>query len=191
MAPRLPPSKLEMIHDMILSKSLNTSQMAEAAECSERSIINIRNNLHQFGNVRAPPTRVGRQRSITPPMLEAVCDHLLEKPGLHSDCEPAQSVSYVPHPSIDVAYEAACNPYRNSFFNKKPRVMVLMDLFKIQTVGQRYIACLSKLSLQIVVNNICFLPRGVFPHSHISGPVNYELIYYLSILRWRCGQCWN
>lgn len=60
MAPRLLPSKLEMIYDMILSKSLNISQMAEAAECSERSIINIRNNLHQFGNVRAPLTRVGR-----------------------------------------------------------------------------------------------------------------------------------
>ena len=85
MAPRLPPSKLEMIRDMILSESLNTSQMAEAAECSERSIINLRNNLHQFGNVRAPPTRVGRRRSITPPMLVAICDHLLEKPGLYVD----------------------------------------------------------------------------------------------------------
>ncbi|KAI3096440.1 hypothetical protein CBS147333_9579 [Penicillium roqueforti] len=85
MAPRLPPSKLEMIHDMILSKSLNTSQITEAAECSGRSIINIRNNLHQFGTVRAPPTRVGRRRSITPPMLEAVCDHRLAKPGLYMD----------------------------------------------------------------------------------------------------------
>ena len=85
MAPRLPPSKLEMIRDMILSKSLSTSQMAEAAECSGRSIINISNNLHRFGNVRAPPTRVGRRRSITPPMLEAICDHLLEKPGLYVD----------------------------------------------------------------------------------------------------------
>ncbi|KAJ5917546.1 hypothetical protein N7466_011100 [Penicillium verhagenii] len=85
MAPRLPPSKLEMIQNMISSKSLTTSQMAKAAECSKRSIINISNNLRQFGNVRAPPTRVGRRRSITPPMLEALCDHLLEKPGLYVD----------------------------------------------------------------------------------------------------------
>jgi hypothetical protein len=31
MAPRVPPSKLEMIHHMNLSKPLTTSQMAEAA----------------------------------------------------------------------------------------------------------------------------------------------------------------
>jgi hypothetical protein len=37
------PSNLEMIRHMILSKSLTTSQMAEAAECSKRSIFNISN----------------------------------------------------------------------------------------------------------------------------------------------------
>jgi transposase len=85
MTPRLPPSMLEMLSDMILSKSLNTSQMAEAAECGGRSIINICNNLHRFGNVRIPPTRVGRRRRITPAMLEAICDHLIEKAGLYVD----------------------------------------------------------------------------------------------------------
>jgi transposase len=85
MAPRLPLSKLEMIQDMILSKSLTISQMAKAAECSKRSVINISNNLRWFGNVRAPPIPVGRRRSVTPPMLQALCDHLLEKPGLYVD----------------------------------------------------------------------------------------------------------
>jgi len=85
MAPRLPLSKLEMIRDMIHSGSLTTSEMAQAAECSERSIINIRNNLRFFGHVRAPSTRVGRRRSITPPMIQTMCDHLLEKPGLYVD----------------------------------------------------------------------------------------------------------
>ena len=85
MAPRLPISKLEMIQTMILSKSLTASQMAKAAECSKRSIINISNNLRRFGNVRAPPTRVGRRRTVTPPMIEALCDRLLEKPGLYVD----------------------------------------------------------------------------------------------------------
>jgi hypothetical protein len=62
MAPRLPPSKLEMIRDMIHSGSLTISQMAEAAECSERSIINIR-NTEDFEN-RLPPghTRLLSQR---------------------------------------------------------------------------------------------------------------------------------
>ncbi|KAJ5858067.1 hypothetical protein N7455_008961 [Penicillium solitum] len=85
MAPRLPLSKLEMIQDMISSKSLTASQMAKAAGCSKRSIINISNNLRQFGNVRAPTTRVGRRRTVTPPMIEALCDRLLEKPGLYVD----------------------------------------------------------------------------------------------------------
>jgi len=59
--------------------------MAQAAECSKRSIINIRNNLRFFGQVRAPSTRVGRRRSITPPMIQTICDHLLEKPELYVD----------------------------------------------------------------------------------------------------------
>jgi hypothetical protein len=57
----------------------------KAAKCSKRSIVNISNNLRRFGNVRAPLTRVGRRRSVTPRMLEALYDHLLEKPGLYVD----------------------------------------------------------------------------------------------------------
>jgi hypothetical protein len=41
MAPRLPLSKLEMIENMILSKSPTASQIGQAAECSKRLIINI------------------------------------------------------------------------------------------------------------------------------------------------------
>ncbi|KAJ5335727.1 uncharacterized protein N7506_005663 [Penicillium brevicompactum] len=85
MAPRLPLSKLEMIQGMISSKSLTASQMAKAAEYSKRSIINISNNLRQFGNVRAPPTRVGRRRTLTPLMIEALWNRLFEKPGLYVD----------------------------------------------------------------------------------------------------------
>ena len=85
MAPRLPLSKLHFIRDMIQSQSLTTSQMAEEAECSERTIKNIRRNLRQFGSVHAPPNRIGRRRTITPLMLEALCDHLLEKPALYLD----------------------------------------------------------------------------------------------------------
>ncbi|KAI9041829.1 putative TPR domain protein [Aspergillus affinis] len=85
MAPRLPPSKLEMIRNLIYSGSLTTIQMADAAGCSKRPIANVRSNLRLFGNVRAPSTRVGRRRSITPPMIHTLCDHLLEKFGLYVD----------------------------------------------------------------------------------------------------------
>lgn len=59
--------------------------MAEAAECSEQTIKNIRRNLRLFGSVHAPKNRIGRRRSVTPLMLEALCDHLLEKPTLYLD----------------------------------------------------------------------------------------------------------
>ncbi|KAJ5894358.1 hypothetical protein N7495_006049 [Penicillium taxi] len=45
MAPNLALSTLEFIRDMILSKSLTTSQIADAAGCSPRFIITIRSNL--------------------------------------------------------------------------------------------------------------------------------------------------
>jgi len=57
--------------------------MADQAECSKQTIISIRNNLRQFGSLYAPQTRVGRKRTVTPLMSEALCDHLHKKPGLY------------------------------------------------------------------------------------------------------------
>jgi hypothetical protein len=62
--------------------------MADAAGCSKRSIKSIRSNLRCFGTTKAPPNGSGRRRSITPPtggMLQALQQHLLEKPGLYLD----------------------------------------------------------------------------------------------------------
>ena len=85
MAPNLAASQHVLIRDMILSKSLTTSQMANVAGCSERTIRSIQSNLQCFGTVKAPFNGIGRPRSITPPMLEALREHLLEKPGLYQD----------------------------------------------------------------------------------------------------------
>ena len=84
MAPNLAASQHELIRDMILSKSL-TPGIAEAAGCSERSVRAIRSNLRHYGTTKAPPNGVGRPRSITPPMLAALCERLLEKPELYQD----------------------------------------------------------------------------------------------------------
>jgi hypothetical protein len=59
--------------------------MAEAAEYSEQIIKNIRRNLRLFGSVYTPKNRIGWRRSVTLLMLEALCDHLLEKPTLYLD----------------------------------------------------------------------------------------------------------
>ncbi|KAI2669605.1 transcriptional regulator family: Helix-turn-helix [Penicillium roqueforti] len=85
MAPNLKPAHLDFIHHMIQSNSLTASQMAHAANCSKQTILHIQSNLRAFGNVRAPRNGVGRPRSITPPMLEALCEHLMEKPALYQD----------------------------------------------------------------------------------------------------------
>jgi transposase len=85
MAPTLAASQHAIIHDMIVSGDLSTKQMADVAGCSDRSIKHIRSNLRCFGTTKAPPNGVGRRRSITPPMLQALQEHLLEKPGLYLD----------------------------------------------------------------------------------------------------------
>ena len=83
MAPNLAESQHAEIHDMILSESLTAAQMAEVAGCSSRSIRTIRLDLRYFGTTRAPSNGVGRRRSITPLMLDALCEYLLEKPELY------------------------------------------------------------------------------------------------------------
>jgi hypothetical protein len=85
MAPNLARSTLDLIHDMLVSGELTTSQMAEAAGCSKRAIIRLRSNLQLFGSIKAPRIKGGRPRKVTPVMLEALCDHLVEKPDLYLD----------------------------------------------------------------------------------------------------------
>lgn len=85
MAPRLPASKLNFICDMIDSHSFSTSQMAEEAECSKLTIINIHRNLWQFGSIYAPQTQIGWKWTVMLQMTEALCHHLLEKSELYLD----------------------------------------------------------------------------------------------------------
>lgn len=85
MAPKLSTWKLHLIRDMIESQSFTTSQVADEAECTKLTVINIRRNLRQFGTIYAPQTRTGRKRTVTPLMIKALCEHLTEKPGLYLD----------------------------------------------------------------------------------------------------------
>ena len=85
MARHLEPWKHVLIRDMIRRKCFTTSQIAEAAECSGRSVRKIRADLALFDGEKPPVDRGGRPRGITRPMLEALCEHLTEKPGLYLD----------------------------------------------------------------------------------------------------------
>jgi len=54
MAPNLALSQHNLIYDMILDKNMKVCTMADAAECSERSILAIRSNIRYFGRIKAP-----------------------------------------------------------------------------------------------------------------------------------------
>jgi transposase len=85
MAPNLAESQHAMIGDMISSKLFKANEIAGAASCSSRSVYAIKSNIQCFGATKAPSNGGGRPRSVTPPMLDALCEHLLEKPGLCQD----------------------------------------------------------------------------------------------------------
>jgi transposase len=82
MAPNLTKSQHDIINIMIPSKSKDT-EIAEAAGCTPRSVRAIRSKIHYLGTPKAPRNSPGRKRSVTPSMLNALCEHLLEKPGLY------------------------------------------------------------------------------------------------------------
>lgn len=85
MAPNLAASQHNQIRDMILSKLLTDTQMADVAGCSTRSIRAIRSNLRCFGSTKAPSNGVGRPRCLTPPMRQALREYLLDKPNRYLD----------------------------------------------------------------------------------------------------------
>lgn len=70
---------------MIVSNELTASQMAKAADYHKRTIKRHRSNVRSFGSVTAPPNKGGRPRSLTPLMVQVICDHLVEMPRLYLD----------------------------------------------------------------------------------------------------------
>jgi len=85
MAPNLAASQRTLIHDMIISKSFTARQIAATADCSIRAVKRFRSNMRVFGTMKAPWNHGGRRRSITPSMLDALREHLLEKPTQYLD----------------------------------------------------------------------------------------------------------
>lgn len=85
MAPKLAESQHSLISDMLCRKSMKAHEIAAVAECSLRSVYAIRSNTRRYGSTTAPPIVGGRPRSITPVMLDALYEHLIEKPDLYHD----------------------------------------------------------------------------------------------------------
>jgi transposase len=54
-----------------------------AADCSRRAIDRIVANVKSFGTTKAPQNGAGRPSRMTPVMLDALREHLIEKPELY------------------------------------------------------------------------------------------------------------
>ena len=78
-------SQRNLVHDLIVGSSHTANEIANVAGCSARSVKSIRSNIRTFGTAKAPWNGGGRPRSITPPMLEALREHLFEKPDQYLD----------------------------------------------------------------------------------------------------------
>lgn len=85
MAPNLAASQRNLIYDMLVTSSHTADTIADIAGCSTRSVKAIRSNIRAFNTAKAPWNGGGRPRSITPSMLEALREHLLEKPDKYLD----------------------------------------------------------------------------------------------------------
>lgn len=67
---------------MIRRGEPSISQIAEAG-CSRSTILRIPSNIPVFSSVKAPPNKGSRPQGITPVILEALYDHLREKPNMY------------------------------------------------------------------------------------------------------------
>jgi hypothetical protein len=80
MAPNLAAAQHAETHDMIIRGELKDLEMAEIAQCTDRTIRRHRANLTCFGSTTASRNRRGRRPLMTSLMLAALCEHLVEKP---------------------------------------------------------------------------------------------------------------
>lgn len=83
MAPNLAASQHELTHGLIESSSLTDRQKSKLAGCSEGRYDDTERTSDASGRPGPPPGRPGRPRSVTPPMLNALCDRLVKKSTLY------------------------------------------------------------------------------------------------------------
>lgn len=154
MAPRLAPSQLVMIRHIFSSKSLTTSQMAEAAGCSKRLIITISASLRMFGDIHAPLIPGGRPRTVTPVMLPvwAVINSLFILYLVYYRFL-ASVFSASIHPTADVADESPGSTHFHTTLDEEVRVLILIYLHEIEAIFESHIACFGDIVPESLVTH--------------------------------------
>jgi hypothetical protein len=94
-------------------------------------------------------------------------------------------------PSLNVMNKTTSNSVNDVLLNEKPRILVRIHLFQIQTISQRYFISLPKLRLQSLIPNIRLLPLAVLSHCLVSeawdGEADVATRAYVSCWRWFRG----
>ncbi|RFU72915.1 transposase [Trichoderma arundinaceum] len=85
MAPNLALSQQYLIDNAIISKlgggdAPTDENLARISSSTARTVRRRRSNQVRFGTTKAPSNGVGRPRTITPNMLAALCDKLVDSP---------------------------------------------------------------------------------------------------------------
>lgn len=70
---------------MIIDRSHKDADIGATAGCTVRAVRRIRTNLWHFNSTKAPPNGAGRPRRMTPFMLDALREKLVDKPGMYLD----------------------------------------------------------------------------------------------------------
>jgi hypothetical protein len=73
----------ELISSMNSSGLFTNAEIVEAPSCSVRTVRRICSNNLYFGSTKVSDNGCRQKQSITPPMLDALCEYLLEKLGLY------------------------------------------------------------------------------------------------------------
>lgn len=76
MAPNLIVVQRHHIADLIRADQLSDVQIAAEIPCTDRAIRRIRANLQCFGRPTAPCHGPGRPRTVTPVMMQSMCQYL-------------------------------------------------------------------------------------------------------------------
>lgn len=85
MAPHLAQSQCDQMQDMLQYNSLTVKELADAVDCSTRTVRTARTNHQIFGSVSAPKNPRGRRSNVPPHVLTALLEYLFTKPDLYPD----------------------------------------------------------------------------------------------------------
>lgn len=161
--------------------------------------------MNLFGSVRAPPNKGGRPRSLTPIMVKALCNHLLEKPHLYLD---EMAIFLWDEFQVQATTSSISRALKRERWSKKtakykarakcrstwclcsfyirlelipPALFMWMNLVASKESGSE-----EQAGLLLVLQLLKYICRcWVHTSQYISGQVRHYLVYNCESIKWR------